>query len=90
MKMYPWHQTDVSGQIHVRSRIKGAWGSVALRCQSEGFGIDPQWCHCGFFPVGTDGSMCSGVDSASKEMSTRKTPGGKNGRCVRVTTLPPS
>jgi hypothetical protein len=24
------------------------------------------------------------------KMSTRKTPGGKGGRCVRVTTLPPS
>ena len=31
----------------------GAWGSVvvkALRCQSEGLGIDPQWCRWGFFP----------------------------------------
>jgi hypothetical protein len=24
------------------------------------------------------------------KMSTRKTPGGEDGRCVRVTTLPPS
>jgi hypothetical protein len=31
----------------------GAWGSVvvkALPCQSEGLGIDSQWCHWGFFP----------------------------------------
>ena len=31
----------------------GAWGSVvvkALRCLSEGLGIDPQCCHWGFFP----------------------------------------
>ena len=34
--------------------------------------------------------MCPRVDSASIKMSTKKTPGGKDGRCVRVTTLPPS
>jgi hypothetical protein len=27
---------------------------------------DPQWCHWGFFPVAIDGTMCPGVDSASK------------------------
>jgi hypothetical protein len=30
----------------------GAWGSVvvkALRCQSEGLRIDPQWCDWEFF-----------------------------------------
>jgi len=31
--------------------------------------------------------MCPGVDSASKNEDI---PGGKDGRCVRVTTLPPS
>jgi hypothetical protein len=39
----------------------------------------------GIFSVATDGTMCPGVESASK-MSTRKTPGGEGGRCVRVTT----
>jgi hypothetical protein len=43
----------------------------------------------GIFSEATDGTMCPGVDSASK-MSTRKTPGGEDGRCVRVTTLPSS
>jgi hypothetical protein len=43
----------------------------------------------GIFSVATDGTMCPRVDSASK-MSTRKTPGGEGGRCVRVTTSPPS
>ena len=33
--------------------------------------------------------MCPGVDSASKN-EYHDTPGGKDGRCVRVTTLPPS
>jgi hypothetical protein len=37
----------------------------------------------------TDETMCPGVDSASKN-EYQDTPGGKDGRCVRVTTLPPS
>jgi hypothetical protein len=37
----------------------------------------------------TDGTMCPGVDSASKN-EYQDTPGGEGGRCVRVTTSPPS
>jgi len=33
--------------------------------------------------------MCPGVDSASKN-EYQDIPGGKDGRCVRVTALPPS
>jgi len=33
--------------------------------------------------------MCLGVDSASKS-EYQDIPGGKDGRCVRVKTLPPS
>jgi hypothetical protein len=47
----------------------GAWGSVvvkALRYKSDGLGIDSRWCHTGEFSVATDGTMCPGVDSASK------------------------
>jgi hypothetical protein len=43
----------------------------------------------GNFSVGTDGTMCLGVDSASKN-EYHVTPGSKDGRYVRVTTLPPS
>jgi hypothetical protein len=43
----------------------------------------------GIFFKATDGTMCHGVDSASKN-EYQHTPGGKNGRCIRVTTLPPS
>jgi hypothetical protein len=43
----------------------------------------------GIFSVATDGTMCPGVDSASKS-EYQDSPGGKDGRCVRVTTLPPS
>jgi hypothetical protein len=41
-----------------------------------------------FFSEDTDGTMCPGVDSASKN-EYQDTPGGKDGRCVRMTTLPP-
>jgi hypothetical protein len=37
----------------------------------------------------SDSSMCPGVDSASKNEYQDIT-GGKDGRCVRMTTLPPS
>ena len=39
--------------------------------------------------MAADISVCPGVDSASKN-EYQDTPGGKGGRCVRVTTLPPS
>ena len=39
--------------------------------------------------MAADISVCPGVDSAS-ENEYRDIPGGKGGRCVRVTTLPPS
>jgi len=42
-----------------------------------------------FFPGASDSSMCPGVDSASK-YEYQDIPGGKDGRCVRVKTLPPS
>jgi hypothetical protein len=42
-----------------------------------------------FFSVAAYGTMCPGVDSACKD-EYQDTAGGKDGRCVRVTTLPPS
>ena len=39
----------------------------------------------GIFSIATDGTMCPGVDSASKN-EYQDTPAGKDGRCVRVTT----
>jgi hypothetical protein len=38
----------------------------------------------GFFSVASDSSMCRGVDSASKN-DYQVNPGGKVGRCVRLT-----
>jgi hypothetical protein len=79
------------GYTYIHAYIRGTWGSVVvktLRCQSEGIAIEPQWCHWGFFSVATDGTMCPGVDSASKN-KYQDTPGGKDGRCVGVMSLTP-
>ena len=43
----------------------------------------------GIFSEATGGTTCLGVDTAS-ENEYQDTPWGKGGRCVRVTTLPPS
>ena len=43
----------------------------------------------GIYSVAADISVCPGVDSASKN-EYQDIPGGKGGRCVRVTTLSPS
>ena len=43
----------------------------------------------GIYSVAADISVCTGVDSASKN-EYQDIPGGKGGRRVRVTNLPPS
>ena len=58
----------------------------ALRYKSEGPGIASP---LGIYSVAADISVCHGVDSASKN-EYQDNPGGKGGRCLRVTTLPPS
>ena len=71
--------------------IIGAWGSLvvkAMRYQSEGLGIDPRWCRWEIFPKPPTEPCALGSNRPLK-MSTRKTCGGKDGRCVRMTTLPP-
>jgi len=57
----------------------------AMRYKSEGSGIDPR--SLGIFSGASDSFMCPGVDSASKN-EYQDIPGSKDGRCVRVTTLP--
>ena len=69
-----------------------AWGSVvvkALRYKSEGPGIDSRSCHWGFFFRSIRQVHVPGVDWASKN-EYQDIPGGKGGRWVGVTTLPPS
>jgi len=58
-------------------------GSVvkSLRYKSEGPGIAGV---AGIFPVASDRSICPGANSASKS-EYQDTPGGKGGRCVRLT-----
>jgi hypothetical protein len=71
-----------------RTYFSGAWGSVvvkALRYWSEGLGIDPQCCHWGLFPRLTTEPYALGLTQPLK-MSTRKIPGSKAGRCIRLTT----
>jgi hypothetical protein len=55
----------------------------ALRYKSEGPGIDSRYRRV-FFSVASDSSVCPGVDSASKN-KYQVNPGGKGGRCVRLT-----
>jgi hypothetical protein len=80
---YPWLR--IAFLIHFLLRV---WGSVvvkALGYWSGGLGIDPQWCHWGFFPRLTTEPCALGL-TQSLNMSTSKIPGSENGRCVRLTT----
>ena len=64
----------------------GAWGNVVVQVGGyrDRFPVSPE-----IFPVESDSSMFLGVDSASKN-EYQDNPGGKGGRCVWLTTLPPS
>jgi hypothetical protein len=71
---------------------RGGWGGVvvkALRYQSDGLAIDPRRSRWGFFSKLPTEPYAPG-STQSLKMSTRKTPGGEGGRCVGLTTLPPS
>ena len=59
----------------------------ALCYKSVALGIDSVM--LGIYSVAAGISVCTGVDSDSKN-EYQDIPGGKGGRCVRVTTLPPS
>jgi hypothetical protein len=73
----------------------GACGGIvvkALRYYSDGPRIDSWWCHWGFFSdiFPSDRTMALGLIQPLVKMSTRNIPGGKSGRCVRLTSSPPS
>ena len=55
----------------------------ALWYKSEGPGINSM--QPGIFSVTSDSSMCPGFDSDSKN-EYQDNPGGKGGRCIRLTT----
>ena len=54
--------------------------------------FDPSWCHWNFSLTETpsDRTMALGSIQPLIQMSTRSVSWGKGGRCVRLTTLPPS
>ena len=60
----------------------------ALRYKSEGRGFDSLWCHWNFFHWHNSfgRTMALGLTHPLKEYSLR----GKDGRCLGLTTLPPS
>ena len=57
----------------------------ALRYKPEGRGFDSRWCHN---PSGRIMALMS--NQPLTEMSTRNISWGKGGRCIELTTLPPS
>jgi len=60
--------------------------------QAEGRGFDSRWCHWNFSLTQTFRLYCGpGVDSASNRNEYQEYfLGGRSGRCVGLTTLPPS
>ena len=64
----------------------------ALRYKPEGRGFDSRWCHCNFSSTQSfQPQYGPGVDSASNRNEYQEyILGGKGGRCVGLTTLPPS
>jgi len=65
----------------------------ALHYKPEGRGFDSRWCHSNFSLTYNPSSRTVALESTQPltEMSTRNTSWGvKGGRCVRLTTLPPS
>jgi hypothetical protein len=69
-KSYPWNR-GVRGGVVVK----------ALRYKPAGRGFDSRWC-----PDFFKSHYGSGVDSASNRNEYQVYPGGKGGRCVRLTT----
>ena len=63
----------------------------ALRYKPEGRGFDSLWCHWNFSLTSLGPYYGPGVDSACNRNKYQEYfLGGKGGRCLRLTTLPPS
>ena len=78
--------------LHTYLVYLGAWGSIlvkALRYSSDGPGINPRWCHWGFFPWFLPTKPCALRSNQPLKISTRGFSWGKGGRCVWLTTYHP-
>jgi len=63
----------------------------ALRFKTEGHGFDSRWCHWNYSLTSFRPHYGPGVDSTSNRNEYQEYYlGGKSGRCVGLTTLPPS
>ena len=83
---------QLPGLLNTGNLFYGAWGGVvvkALRYWSDGPGIDPRWCHLGFFPWFLPTKPCALRSTQPLKMSTRDFSWGKGGRCVWLTTYYP-
>ena len=66
---------------------------VKVLCyKSEGLWFDPSWCHWNFSLTYNPFDRTMALESTQPvtKMSTRSISWGESGRCVRLTTLPPS
>ena len=72
----------------------GDSGSTVVKvlcCKSEGRWFDSKWCHWNSsLHCPSHRTKALGSIQPLTEMSTRLFPGGKSGRCLGLTTLPPS
>jgi len=90
--------TNFTANIAISGLVLG-WTAVghavvqlveALRHKSESRGFDSRWCHWNFSLTQSFRPHCGpGVDTASNRNKYQGySPGGKGGRCLRLTTLP--
>ena len=78
--------------IHSVERDRGGTVGKVLCYKSEGRWFDPSWRQCNFSLTynPSDRTTALGSTQPLTEMSTGAFPGGKGGRCVGRTILPPS
>ena len=94
IKTWRWRQ-DGPTQLYSHNKLHGRQTAVqlveALCYKSEGRGFDSRWCHWNFSLTESARPHCGpGVDSLLEKRVSGIFPGVKGGRCIGLTTLPPS